>query len=285
MKLLKMSMQELDQYQRDGYFLACSAVSTELIGLARTILERWVDSTIDGWLTNGLLDDRLQNVDFSQRLARAWNAAGRPTYCRSPRRDLVSREMFEFLSHPLLLDLAEDLLGTPEISVHGIFNARPKLPDQSWTDTPWHQDAQYFRDGADVHIVTMWIPLQRVTEQNSCLQVAPDLHRGRLHENYEDRETGFIGLMPAVQQTLTGLSIPMNPGDVLCFTQKTPHRALPNLSDTVRWSMDVRYEATPTATASGRKQGFIARSHLNPRSVETYEQWMVRWASIPAGSH
>jgi len=77
----------------------------------------------------------------------------------------------------------------------------------------------------------------------------------------------------------------MEPGDVLCFTQLLPHRALPNRSDAVRWSMDVRYEATPTATESGKKQGFIARSAVNPASVETYEQWLAKWADIPKGGY
>jgi ectoine hydroxylase-related dioxygenase (phytanoyl-CoA dioxygenase family) len=131
----------------------------------------------------------------------------------------------------------------------------------------------------------MWFPLQHVTEQNSCLQVAPGLHRGRLHENYEDPTSGFVGVSPAVQQRLTGRSIEMDPGDVLCFTQETPHRAVSNRSDAVRWSMDLRYEATPTATASGRPQGFIARSQTDPQTVETYEQWLRKWAAIPPGSY
>ena len=55
---------------------------------------------------------------------------------RSPRRDLVGPDMYALLVEPSLLDLAEDLLGTDELSVHDILNVRPKLPDQRWTDTP-----------------------------------------------------------------------------------------------------------------------------------------------------
>ena len=55
--------------------------------------------------------------------------------------------MLAFLTYPELVDVAEDLFATPKgISVHGVYNARPKLPDQLWTDTPWHQDAQYWPD-------------------------------------------------------------------------------------------------------------------------------------------
>ena len=273
------------QYDRDGYVLAKGAARPATLALARTILSRWVDDLINGWVAKGLLPDPMRDVDFEHRLVEAWNAASRPNYIRSPRRDLVSSEMHSFLSDPGLLDLAEDLLGTPEILLHGVFNARPKAPDQKWTDTPWHQDAQYFRDAGHLHVVTFWIPLQRVTEQNSCLQVAPGLHRGVLHENYEDQATGFIGLSPEAQRTLEGLSIEMDPGDVLCFTEKTPHRALSNRSDAVRWSMDLRYQAAPTAPASSRAQGFVARSQENPAAVENFQQWLKKWDAIPAGAY
>ena len=273
------------QYDRDGYVLARGAAGPEVLQLARVILERWANEVIESWVKQGLLKDPLGNVDFEHRLVQAWEAAGRPRYSRSPRRDLVSPEMYRFLAHPDLVKLAEDLLGTAEVSAHGIFNGRPKSPDQKWTDTPWHQDAQYFRDAEQVHVPALWIPLQPVTENNSCLQMAAGVHRGLLHEGYNDPESEFLGMSPEARAALKGISIEMQPGDVLCFTQKTPHRALPNLSTAMRWSMDVRYEATPTATASGRQQGFVARSRTHPQSVETYGQWLKKWDGIPRGGY
>ena len=251
----------------------------------KTILLRWVDETIESWLAEGLIDNPQTDLDFQHRLLQVWEVAGRPKYIRSPRRDLVSREMFDILVHPSLLALAQDLLATPEISVHGIFNARPKLPDQIWTQTPWHQDAQYYRDAEQVHVTSIWMPLQPVSEHNSCLQVAPGLHRGPLHEGWNDPETGFLGLSPEVRQKLEGVSVEMAPGDALCFTQMTPHRALPNRSNQVRWSIDVRYEPTAQATAAGQKQGFVAQSPSNPNAVPDFEEWLKQWESIPAGSY
>ena len=214
-----------------------------------------------------------------------WHDAGRPKYSRSPRRDLVSPEMYRILVHPVLLDVAEDLLGTPELSVHGIFNARPKLPDQIWTRTPWHQDAQYYRDAADGHVVSLWYPLQAVSERNSCLQVAPRMHRGPLYDGHRDEETGFLGLSPQDRQGLDGVSVEMERGDLLCFTQQTPHRALPNRSDAVRWSLDVRYEATDHATESGRDKGFVARSPRAPATILPCAEWLQRWTEQPKGSY
>ena len=79
----------------------------------------WSERQIGEWLYRGLLDEAQPVLDFSQRLA-----------------------VYDLLVESSLLDLVADLLGTDEISVHGIFNARPKLPEQRCTDTPWHQYAQ-----------------------------------------------------------------------------------------------------------------------------------------------
>ena len=272
-------------YQKQGYLHAQSVIPQDVLETIRRVLKRWVDLTIDRWIEAGLLSERFEERDFHHRLNHAWHAAGQPKYVRSPRRDLVSPEMYQILTHPTLLDLAQDLLDTAEISVHGIFNARPKLPDQIWTRTPWHQDAQYYPQGKNVHIVSLWIPLQPVTETNSCLQVAPGHHQDTLYERYEDQETGFIGLAPEIAAQLTGVSIEMEPGDVLCFPQRMPHRALPNTSDAVRWSMDLRYEPTEYATPEGTRQGFIARSPDDTNQIVTCEQWLTQWADVPPGSY
>ncbi|MEM7132513.1 MAG: phytanoyl-CoA dioxygenase family protein [Chloroflexota bacterium] len=272
-------------YQDEGYLHAQQVVPPTLLELMQIVLKRWVDETIQVWLEAGLIDDPMSDLDMQHQLVQVWQAAGKPKYIRSPRRDLVSLEMFQILAHPALLDLAQDLLQTPEISVHGVFNARPKLPDQAWTRTPWHQDAQYYRDAETVHVVSIWMPLQPVTEENSCLQVAPRLHRGPLYEGHTDEETGFLGMSREDRARLEGISIEMEPGDALCFTQVTPHRALANRSDAVRWSIDVRYEPTAHATETGRKQGFVARSQADPDSPIGYEEWLQQWEAIPAGSY
>lgn len=277
--------QQIAFYHEHGYLLAEGVIPRDALDLAQLILERWVDQTIQGWVDSGLLTDSLHDVDFAHRLLRAWDAAGHPRYLRSPRRDLVSREMFDFLRHPAVLDIAQDLLDTSEILAHGIFNARPKLPNQKWTDTPWHQDAQYYRDAEHIHVATIWIPLQDVSEFNSCLQVAPGQHRAELYDGHNDEETGFLGLSKEVRAALTGQSIAMKAGDALCFTQLTPHGALPNRSDGIRWSMDVRYEAVSTATESGKAQGFVARSLQQPDQVTPYEDWLRQWETVPAGSY
>ena len=281
-------MKALTQDQRDfyfaeGYLHVRGIVSDETLLLGRKVLTEWTHWQISQWLEQGLLEDGFEEAPFEKRLLLAWQEAGKPGYVRSPRRDIATADMFRFLGNPELVDVAEDLLDTPDVLAHGVFNARPKLPDQLWTDTPWHQDAQYYTEAEHKHVVSMWIPMVPVGENNSCLQVAPKEHRGALQEAVAD-ETGFIGLSPELQKDLDGVSIELQPGDVLCFTERTPHRALPNQSDSVRWSMDIRFEALAGATSEGSDKGFVARS-TDPSRVTSCEAWLALWKDMPRGTY
>ncbi len=127
------------RYQQHGWTCVRGLLGRSVTDRARSILSSWADRTINSWVDEGLLDDARSHLPFGTRLLECWNASGEPQYSRSPRRDLASPDMYELLSDPVLADLARRLMGTEKILSHSIFNARPKLPAQPWTDTPWHQ--------------------------------------------------------------------------------------------------------------------------------------------------
>lgn len=278
MKVL--SDQQLQSYKDHGFLLLRGVVPQTALEKAERVLAAWVDDMAAKWTSEGLLDSLYEEEGFYRRLMVLWENAGKPRYGRSPRSEIVSCTTHELLADPALLDIAEDLIGTPEITVHGVFNARPKCPNQRWTDTPWHQDAQYRGISAKHHVPTFWIPLQSVTESNSCLGVEPDFASGKLFEGYED-ETGFLGISPEDRKSLEGVPVHMERGDLLTFTSLTPHHAYTNESSAVRWSMDFRYQSTDTIEGPGKELGFVARSRRSPGSVETCEQWLSKgWADL-----
>ena len=275
--------EQRESYLSEGYLHLQGVIPDQTIALGQKVLVEWTEWQISEWREQGLLAESYADAPFDKRLMLAWNAAGKPGYVRSPRRDIATADMFGFMGDTTLINVAEDLLGSTDILVHGVFNARPKLPDQEWTDTPWHQDAQYYTDAEHKHVVSMWIPMLPVNEQNSCLQVAPGMHRGELYEAH-DHASGFIGLSADMQENTVGVSVEMAPGDVLCFTQLTPHRALPNRSAGVRWSMDVRYETLEGATEVGLDKGFVARAS-DPSRVTDCQTWLALWEALPRGTY
>ncbi len=284
--------EQISFYQEKGYLKVEQVVPQRSIELGRKVCADWVDRTVQGWVDEGLLADGLEDLDLGHRLTAAWHEAGKPMYQRSPRRQIVSPELFEFMSEPKVIDMAEDLLGSPEVFMHGVFNLRPKLPDQRWTRTPWHQDSQYYPSIAQVHTLSIWMPLMRVTTENSCLQVAEGYHRGDMYAITEDEETGFLGISKEERAAIPGIPIEMEAGDALCFTQLTPHAALPNKSDAVRWSIDLRYQSISDAMVDeynveigGRDKGFIARSEADPASVATWDSWERQWEGDPYSAY
>ena len=56
----------------------------------------------------------------------------------------------------------------------------------------------------------------------------------------------------------------MKKGDVLFMDRLTMHASLPNVSDEIRWSFDLRYNRTGDATGRSWFPGFVARSRSNP---------------------
>jgi hypothetical protein len=275
-----LTQEQLDSYRAHGYIFLQGVIPEHVIETTKSVFARWVDRLAAQWKEEGLITDLKEDLDFWHRLEVLWNDAGRPRYQRSPRREIVEPDMHAVLGDEALVDIAEDLLGTPEVTAHGVFNARPKLPNQIWTNTPWHQDVQYKGISPHVHVPTFWFPLQKVYPEYSSLGVHPDYHDGKLFEPYED-ETGFLGIRPEDRKHLTSHPIEMDAGDLLCFTSLTPHHAYTNETDRVRWSLDIRYQATDSVDPTEEQEniGFVVRSGTDQSRVENFDQWYAKgWA-------
>ena len=75
-----LTAEQLEQYDRDGWVLLRGAAGPEILKLARIVLQRWADQTIESWVQRGLLSDPLRDLDFHHRLV---PAAVRLRRCRS----------------------------------------------------------------------------------------------------------------------------------------------------------------------------------------------------------
>lgn len=162
--------EQLAHYRTHGFVYLRGLLPTPLLDDIQRTMEPMVDYLIDGWRESGFIDRDFAELDFWHRLLEAWRAAGKPAFRRRPYRFLINPQMYILFRRPELLAIAERVLGTSEISVHGLFNSRPQLPGAPWLETPWHQDGQYW--GLDygapepdterrTHVITMWIPWRR----------------------------------------------------------------------------------------------------------------------------
>lgn len=206
----------------------------------------------------------------------------------------VGPAVFSLLRHERILDVLEDLLGG-EIFSNPVQHVRIKPPEQYLPHvfrdersgrtagfgvgaTPWHQDNGVVLPVADdTEMTTVWVAVTDATVENGCLEVIRGSHRDGLLTHCASAGLGLSIPDPllALDQVVTCL---MKRGDVLFMHRRTCHSSLPNHSDDVRISYDLRYN--PTGQATGREvfPGFTARSRANPASeLRDADAWARSW--------
>ena len=201
-------------------------------------------------------------------------------------------EMFALMRHPKVLDVLEALIG-PEIAASPIYHFNLKLaPDHlkladqvaesvgadlskegfytfQVGKTGWHMDAgSGLRDSHESEIVNAWIPITHASEENGCLVVIPGSHKEgvKYHPFPEDLDT-------------QGITLPVDPGDIVFLDNKVMHSSTPNTSrEDYRWAYNFRY--LPIGQPPGRPfiPGFVARSRSAPETeLHNAYVWSAMW--------
>ncbi len=250
----------------------------------------------------GALDSTYADLPFAERLVTVYRETGR-TFAQHfdftlPQQGIAADTpmwlgpaVFAALTHPRLLDIAESVIG-PELYSNPVQHVRIKPPLAalaSATDggalvhkTAWHQDNGVLLPTADqTDMVTVWFSLTDAPVESGCLQVIPGSHRDGLHTH----SVGAYG--PQIADSDLKLDraqpVPTRRGDVLLLDKRTCHGSLPNVSDQVRCSFDIRYSRTGQPTGRDQFPGFVARSRRDPASVLTDpEEWAALWYSARA---
>lgn len=187
-----------------------------------------------------------------------------------------------------ILDLVESIIG-PEISSSPVQQMRIKPPQDSVGAanvthsnvgiTTWHQDTvAVLPEADDTNQITTWVAVTDADLDNGCLVSIAGSHREGSHPH----QAGKIAREPSVPEAIIngrkGTPLPVKRGSVILFHKCNIHSSLPNQSDRLRWSVDIRYH--PTGEPSGRPAfpGFVARSRSNPASELRDEAvWLQQW--------
>ncbi len=139
--------------------------------------------------------------------------------------------------HPALIGFLERLLGGamlphPRVLMRNIF------PDRAAFTTKSHQDYPNVQGTTEVY--TAWMPLIDCPMEVGPLQVAAGTHGGDIYDFQIGAGAGGIEITePFEGRWVSG---PFQQGDVLFFHSLAVHKGVPNRSDKLRMSMDVRYQ-------------------------------------------
>lgn len=269
---------QLQQYDHQGYIVLEDLLNDSDMQPAREAMLQKVDIMADDLFAAGLISDRLENEPFETRLARLFENLTDADFLKWGRgwRDRFSG-YYHLMCNSKILDAVESLIGG-EIFSNPVYNVRPKVPKVAAGAVPWHQDKSYWPDANSNPVITVWIPLVDSTHENGCLHLIPGTHKKRAvkHGAEEYSGTGYLELPKEYveQRKKEVIALPMKAGSAVLFNDRLIHSSTPNLSDHVRWSVDLRYQPTDQDPMPQHGIGFLVRSRQHPERVATLEDWL-----------
>ena len=160
-----------------------------------------------------------------------------PTYLRTLRRINHLEDYHALKHHPALIGLFERMLGGPilphpRVLMRNIFPAREAFTTKAHQDFPNVQGTQ--------EVYTAWIPLIDCPMEVGPLQVAAGTHTEGVFDFHIGAGAGGIEIADPLEGRWVSGGFAV--GDVLVFHSMTVHKGVPNRSDRLRMSMDVRYQ-------------------------------------------
>ena len=237
----------------------------------------------DGQLTPAwrLPDDLLRRMQAALERLVAVTAPARPDFiplphvppaAGEPERTTLAREFFGFVTHPLLLDLVETVIGPDLVLWAAAVFCKPAATGR---EVPWHQDGQYWpiRPRATV---TVWIALDPVDAGNGCMRVIPGSHRmGEFSHAASDREDLVLNNVlddPRLDLS-TARDIVLEPGQVSLHDVDIVHGSQPNTSGR-RAGFAIRYMPSTSLYDRGIDPG--QASATVPLEFARRPIWLVR---------
>jgi ectoine hydroxylase-related dioxygenase (phytanoyl-CoA dioxygenase family) len=303
----RLSEEQAAFFKAEGYFIAENVFDPADLEPLRKDLEKEIGIKIDELARDGKVEKTYPEEAFEQRLTRIYhdnkeNGEAVMRHLEGARGGgYQGHSMFDLITHPKLLEAVSSLVG-PEIVASSAYRIRPKVPGIGRGDVPWHQDSGYFAAHCDRHlIVTCWIPLVNATAENGCMEILPKTHERGILEHHSGGNSGLLVIkdqdLPSGGPQKIVAECPL--GGVVFMTNMAPHCSTPNVSDTIRWSVDLRFQSAgipsnvglwPNEKEEDRESNvqiacyppeadFVVRSDADPDSVVDYEGFTVRRAA------
>ncbi len=203
-----------DRFVRDGFVIIPGFLSGAALSEVRSNLDRYIREIVPG-----LPESDAFYVDRSrpETLKQLQHMNGDPYF------ESYSR-------NPHWLGLAQDLLGEEARSRGPEWFNKPPGTE---APTPPHQDNYYF-NLKPPNVLTVWVALEPVDEENGCLRYVPGSHQEGIRPHGRSAILGFSqGITdygPADVER--EVRVCLQPGDAAVHHGNTIHRADPNRSGT-----------------------------------------------------
>ena len=282
-----LSTQQRQAFEAQGYLLVRQVLEAQVFDPLRSVAMSAINQYAKSLYDQGQISDLHKNLSFYKRLTKiSRQSQTGPLLHWNWNKQIFGQEVYQLITHSAILDIVASLLG-PEITANGDYWLRFKMPTGDDSVFPWHQDSIYYNGNANPdqsvvlsersQILTVWIPMVDVDGKNGCLQIIPGSHKRGLRPAQRDGNGRQVPIED-VETWADIKNIKMKVGDVCVFGNLNFHRSLANISDEIRWSIDLRYSPTgsPLEWLHRKWPGFIARSQRRPESVENWKMWQAK---------
>ncbi|MCW3475538.1 phytanoyl-CoA dioxygenase family protein [Limobrevibacterium gyesilva] len=215
--------------RRDGYLFLRGLLPREDVAAVQRQVGEIVRAA--GWLRN----DR--PVEQAVADPAGFCVDPEPAYLTTLRKINRLQDYHELKHHPALIGVFERMLGGPilphpRVLMRNIFPAREEITTKA------HQDFPNVQGTTEVY--TAWIPLIDCPMEVGPLQVAAGTHDDGVYDFHIGAGAGGIEIKDGLEGRWASGAFAV--GDVLIFHSMTVHKGVPNRSDRLRMSMDVRFQ-------------------------------------------
>jgi phytanoyl-CoA hydroxylase len=299
---------DLEEFAERGYIVVPDLVPRPVLQDVHDEYNALLGDLAQAYWREGKIRSTYEGLDFPARLMRIIAEGDVPYYKAfdvSLRFGKISADdpihlgpaVFRLLTHRSIVSVLKQLIG-PEIYASPVQHARIKPPERLVpvrhrtslsAKAAWHQDqASVLPEADDTEIITAWVAVTDSTVANGGLVVIPGSH----HDLITHCSHGASGRNLSIPDALLPgepASLEVTSGSVIFMHRRLVHGSHVNVSDTLRWSFDFRYQ--PTGKPTGRPQfpGFIVSSRKPGAAVNDPAQWAQEWLDartrLSAGGH
>jgi len=151
-------------------------------------------------------------------------------------RHMDSRRIAELACHPAIISRMANLYGPDLIMWATYFFCK----GPGGVEIPWHQDLSYWPLEPLINI-SAWIAIDKVTVENSCVQLIPGSHKAVYPTVKSSPDMAFATMTePDCIDHSKVVNMELEPGQFFIFNEKTLHHSEPNRSNKRRMGMSVR---------------------------------------------
>lgn len=278
---MSLTQEQIDHFRNEGYVIVENVFTEQDFAPVISAIDEYIDQKAKELYAAGKITELHEGEAYHTRFANIYRQSKEVEIGL----DIMHWRhlaLFNFLRNDHLLNVVESLIGG-EITCNPIQHLRAKTPyrlrgdsPEHFLNVPWHQDAGVTLEEADSsEIITFWIPLVDAVAQTGCMEVIPGAFKLGLLEHQAE---GGTRIKPDVMPNLEAKLAPCPKGGMVIMNKYTPHKGVHNISQIVRWSIDLRYQRTGEPTGRPFHPEFVARSRRNPDSVlNDYQTWAKRW--------